>query len=242
MEHGNAARPSGSHRADLTARRVKGSSIGTTEKANAGGNAPDMPTSVPVSPGKRTSRTIVKKEKQMTVPPGTDASLSLPRLWKAIPWTAFRQQVRRLQVRIAKAIQLDKYRRASALQWLLTHSRAARLLAVRRVTTNRGANTPGVDNVIWRSDKQKLQAAFNLKRHGYKPKPLRRHYIPKPNGKLRPLSIPTMHDRAMQALYALALAPIAEVLADRYSYGFREGRRCADALEQCFTVLSQKTS
>ena len=58
-----------------------------------------------------------------------------------------------------------------------------------RVTTNRGAKTPGVDNVIWRTDKQKLQAAFHLKRHGYRPRPLRQHYIPKPNGKLRPLSI-----------------------------------------------------
>lgn len=145
-------------------------------------------------------------------------------------------------MRIAKAKQAGKHRKAQALQWLLTHSRAAKLLAVHRVTTNRGARTPGVDNVIWRTDKQKLQAVNNLKRHGYRPKPLRRHYIPKPNGKLRPLSIPTMHDRAMQALYALALAPIAETLADRYSYGFREGRCCADALEQCFTVLSQKTS
>ena len=145
-------------------------------------------------------------------------------------------------MRIAKATQAGKHRKAQALQWLLTHSRSAKFLAAHRVTTNRGAKTPGVDNVIWRTDKQKLQAVNNLKRHGYKPKPLRRHYIPKPNGKLRPLSIPTMHDRAMQALYALALAPIAETLADRYSYGFREGRCCADALEQCFTVLSQKTS
>src|ERR1700693_5290031 len=111
MEHGNAARPPGSRRADLTARRVKGSSIGKTEKANAGGNAPDMPTSVTVSPGKRTSRTIVKREKQMTVPPGTDASLNRPRPWKAIPWKALQEQVRRLQVRIAKAIQLGKCRR-----------------------------------------------------------------------------------------------------------------------------------
>jgi len=145
-------------------------------------------------------------------------------------------------MRIAKATQAGKHRKAQALQWLLTHSRTAKLLAVHRVTTNRGAKTPGVDNVVWRSDRQKLQAAINLKRHGYSPKPLRRHYIPKSNGKLRPLSIPTMHDRAMQALYALALAPIAETLADRYSYGFREGRCCADALEQCFTILSQKTS
>jgi len=152
------------------------------------------------------------------------------------------QQVRRLQVRIAKAVQRSKHRLASALQWLLTHSRAARLLAVRRVTTNRGAKTPGVDNVVWRTDRQKLQAADNLKRHGYKPKPLRRLYIPKKNGKLRPLSIPTLHDRALQALHALALAPIAETGADPNSYGFREGRRCADALEHAHIVLSRQHS
>ena len=162
--------------------------------------------------------------------------------WKAVDWLRVRQEVRRLQMRIAKATQAGCRRRVKALQWLLAHSGSAKLLAVHRVTTNRGAKTPGVDNVIWRTDKQKLQAALNLKRHGYKPRPLRRHYIPKPNGKLRPLSIPTLHDRALQALYALALAPIAETLADRYSYGFREGRRCADALEQCFTILAQRKS
>jgi len=178
----------------------------------------------------------------MTVEQSTDASFtSLPQTWKTIDWSHVEQEVRGLQMRIAKATQAGKHRKAQALQWLLTHSRYAKLLAVRRVTTNRGAKTPGVDNVIWRTDRQKIQATFNLKRHGYRPQPLRRHYIPKPNGKLRPLSIPTMRDRAMHALHALALAPIAETLADRYSYGFREGRRCADALEQCFTVLSQKT-
>jgi len=242
MEHGNAVRPPGSRWAGLTARRVRDDSSRMTEKAKAGGNAPDMPTSAAVSPGKRTSRTIVKREKQMTVPPGTDASLNRPRLWKAVPWKALQEQVRRLQVRIAKAIQLGKYRRASALQWLLTHSHAARLLAVRRVTTNRGANTPGIDNVRWQTDRQKLQAADNLRRHGYKPKPLRRIYIPKKNGKLRPLSIPTLHDRAMQALHALALAPVAETRADPYSYGFREGRCCADALRHVHTVLSRQCS
>jgi len=179
----------------------------------------------------------------MTVAQATDASFNpLLLTWKTIDWLHVRQEVRRLQMRIAKATQAGHHRKAQALQWVLTHSRSAKLLAVHRVTTNRGAKTPGVDKVIWRTDRQKLQAASNLKRHGYKPRPLRRHYIPKPNGKLRPLSIPTMHDRAMQALYALALAPIAETLADRYSYGFREGRRCADALEQCFTILSQRVS
>jgi len=143
-------------------------------------------------------------------------------------------------MRIAKATQAGHWCKVRALQWVLTHSRSAKLWAVHRVTTNRGAHTPGVDNVRWRTDRQKLQAAFNLNRYGYRPRPLRRVYIPKPNGKLRPLSIPTLHDRAMQALYALALAPIAETLADRNSYGFREGLRCADALEQCFKVLSNK--
>src|SRR5215471_2231863 len=185
-----------------------------------------------------------QQRKQMTVEQSTDASLtSLRQLttWKAIDWLRVKQEVRRLQMRIAKATQAGQWRKVQTLQWLLTHSRSAKLLAVHRVTTNRGAKTPGVDNVRWRTDRQKLQAAFNLKRHGYKPKPLRRHYIPKPNGKLRPLSIPTMHDRAMQALYALSLAPIAETSADKNSYGFREGRCCADALEQCFTILSQRT-
>ena len=179
----------------------------------------------------------------MTVERSTDASPASPPLtWKTIDWPRVRQEVRRLQMRIAKATQAARYRKAQALQWMLTHSRSAKLLAVHKVTTNRGAKTPGVDNIIWRTDKQKLHAALNLKRHGYRPQPLRRHYIPKPNGKLRPLSIPTLHDRALQALYALALAPVAETLADRHSYGFREGRRCADALEQCFAVLSRKCS
>ena len=184
----------------------------------------------------------MKKEKQMTAPPGADASFTQPKDWNAINWMALQQQVRRLQVRIAKAVKNGKHRTASALQWLLTHSRAARLLAVRRVTTNRGAKTPGIDNVVWRTNRQKLQAADNLKRHGYKPTPLRRIYIPKKNGKLRPLSIPTLHDRAMQALYALALTPVAETWADPHSYGFREGRSCADALQHAFIALSRSYS
>ena len=92
----------------------------------------------------------------MTAPKafGVDASLtSLPRLaaWKAIEWLRVKQEVRRLQMRIAKATQAGQWRKAQALQWVLTHSRSAKLLAVYRVTTNRGAKTPGVDNVRWRN-------------------------------------------------------------------------------------------
>lgn len=159
--------------------------------------------------------------------------------WQLIDWAKVRRDVRRLQLRIAKAIRAEKHGRARALQWLLTHSRSAKLLAVKQVTENKGAKTPGVDNVRWRTDRQKYRATQNLKRRGYRPQPLRRHYIPKKNGKLRPLSIPVMHDRAMQALHALALVPIAETVADRNSYGFREGRSCADAIGQCFCALAK---
>src|SRR5438067_10394546 len=159
--------------------------------------------------------------------------------WKSIPWDKIRQQVRRLQMRIAKAIKEKRYGRAKALQWILTHSHSAKLLAVQRVTTNQGARTPGVDKKVWRTDGQKLAAISLLTRRGYHPQPLRRIYIKKKNGKLRPLSIPTMLDRAQQALHMLALTPVAEMRADRNSYGFREGRCCADAIGQCFNALAK---
>jgi RNA-directed DNA polymerase len=162
--------------------------------------------------------------------------------WQAIDWPKVRRAVRRLQLRIAKAIRAGQYGKAKALSWLLTHSRSAKLLAIKRVTENKGAKTPGVDNVIWRTDRQKYAAVQNLKRRGYRPLPLRRHYIPKKNGKLRPLNIPTLLDRATQALHALALKPIAETVADRNSYGFREGRSCADAIGQCFIALAKTCS
>jgi RNA-directed DNA polymerase len=113
---------------------------------------------------------------------------------------------------------------------------------VRRVTENQGKNTPGVDNVIWDSPDKKSQAIVDLQTRGYRSKPLRRIYIPKSGDRLRPLSIPVMADRAMQALYLLALDPIAETRADKNSYGFRKGRSTADAIEQIFIALSGKNS
>ena len=162
--------------------------------------------------------------------------------WEAVDWRTLKKDVLRLQMRIAKATRAGRWGKAKALQWLLTHSSSAKLLAVRRVVRNSGRNTPGVDGVLWRTSGQKLKAARSLQRRGYRPQPLRRIYISKRNGKLRPLGIPTMADRAQQALHLLALEPVAETLADPNAYGFRPKRSTADAIAQCFNVLVRKQS
>lgn len=159
--------------------------------------------------------------------------------WHSIDWASCHQKVRDLQARIVKATLEGKHRKAKSLQWLLTNSFSAKALAVKRVTENQGRNTPGIDGVTWSTPGAKADAVHLLKQSGYKPLPLKRVYIPKSNGKLRPLSIPTMKDRAMQALYLMALQPIAEAQADKNSYGFRPERSCADAIGQCFTVLAK---
>jgi len=160
--------------------------------------------------------------------------------WHAIDWAAVHQNVRRLQVRIVKATQKGQHGKVKALQWLLTHSFSGQALAVLRVTENSGQQTPGVDRVIWNTPEKKTTALHSLRQRGYQPQPLRRVYIPKSNGKMRPLGIPTMTDRAMQALYLLALDPVSESTADPHSYGFRKERSCADALRQCHSLLNHR--
>ncbi len=160
--------------------------------------------------------------------------------WHGIGWYHMEREVRRLQTRIVKATQEKKWGKVKALQRLLTHSFSGKALAVRRVTENQGKKTPGVDKVIWDTPEKKARAIHDLNQRDYHPQALRRVYIPKSNGARRPLSIPTMKDRAMQALYLLALQPVAETLADPHSYGFRPQRGTADALVYCHILLSQK--
>lgn len=160
--------------------------------------------------------------------------------WDGINWADTQRHVRRLQARIVKATQVGRHNKVKALQWLLTHSFSGKALAVKRVTENKGKNTPGVDKVTWKTPVAKTNAIASMKRRGYSPLPLRRVLIPKKNGKTRPLGIPVMKCRAMQALHLLALEPVAETTADLNSYGFRPERATADAGGQCFTSLARK--
>jgi RNA-directed DNA polymerase len=163
--------------------------------------------------------------------------------WHALNWSNAHRIVRRLQARIVKAGQEGRWGKVQTLQHLLTHSLSGKALAVKRVTENPGKRTPRVDGNLWDSPAKKAGAVDRLRPRGYRPAPLRRVRIPKPHSsQLRPLSIPFMRHRAMQALYLLALDPIAETTADRHSYGFRSERCPADALEQCRIVLSRKNA
>ncbi|WP_301664637.1 group II intron reverse transcriptase/maturase [Methanoculleus frigidifontis] len=167
----------------------------------------------------------------------------LARQWNSIDWDTVRSDVNRLQTRIAKATQEGKWNLVKRLSYLLTHSRSAKLYAVRIVTQNKGKRTPGVDGDLWTTASAKMRAALSLTDKQYRAQPLRRVYIPKP-GKTtkRPISIPTMYDRAMQALYALALQPVAETTADPRSFGFRLFRCAQDASRYAFTCLGSKGS
>lgn len=172
----------------------------------------------------------------------TDEAEAEPLRWNFIEWDKVERHVNRLQTKIAKAQSKGKRDEVRRLQRQLTHSFDAKLLAVRKVTTNKGKNTPGVDGELWNTPASKMRAAKSLTDKGYKAKPLRRVEIPKKGkkGKMRPLGIPTMYDRAMQALHAMALEPVAETTGDKHSFGFRRGRCAQDACEQLFTVTSKK--
>ncbi len=123
------------------------------------------------------------------------AILNTVSAWDAVDWRNIERNSGRLQARIVKAVQQKKWNKVRALQHLLTHSAGGKLLAVRRVTENDGRKTPGVDGELWDTSQKKLQGMTSLKARGYHPMSLRRIYIPKANGKLRPLGIPTSSDR-----------------------------------------------
>jgi RNA-directed DNA polymerase len=164
--------------------------------------------------------------------------------WADIDWHAVETNVKRLQERIYRATTNGDWARVKNLQKLLVRATSNKLLAIRRITQeNQGRHTAGVDGVLCDTPEARLELfRGGLKLQGYHPLPVRRVYISKENGKLRPLGIPTVKDRVMQAVVKAALEPEWEARFEANSYGFRPGRRTMDAIGAIHTTVSHKGS
>ena len=160
--------------------------------------------------------------------------------WKNLPWKKFRKNLFRLQKRIFKAIRVGDIARARSLQKLVLKSTSAKLLAIRQVTQlNKGRKTAGIDGKKALTFKERFELYNKLSLvNDWKHQGLREVPIPKKNGKTRILKVPTITDRVMQNVVKNALEPCWEAQFEEHSYGFRPGRGCHDAIEQCFCLLN----
>ncbi len=165
------------------------------------------------------------------------------RPWQAIDWNANRRIVRNLRQRIYRASRDGNRRKLRSLQRLMLKCRANRETSIRRVTQiNDGRDTPGVDKVTVKTPEARTALMAELSTYEpWKAKPVKRVYIPKANGKLRPLGIPTILDRCMQAVVKNALEPEWEAKFEPASYGFRPGRSCHDAIARIYCIANPRS-
>ena len=163
--------------------------------------------------------------------------------WSQIKWCKVNKTVKNLRQRIFRARQLGNFRRLRSLQKLMLRSHANLLLCIRQITQiNTGKQTAGIDKEVINTPQQRVKLAQEMANTVHTVKPTKRVYIPKSNGKIRPLGIPTIRDRVMQAIVKNLLEPEWEAVFEENSYGFRPGRSCADSIEQIFNRINSGPS
>jgi len=163
--------------------------------------------------------------------------------WAEVDWDNARRAVKNLRQRIFRASSEGDLKKVRSLQKLMLRSYSNALLSVKRVTQqNKGKNTPGIDGVVVKTDRAKGKMVETLCGHQpWRVRPVRRVYIPKASGKLRPLGIPVILDRCRQAMVKNALEPEWEARFEATSYGFRPGRGCQDAVSRIYTLAQSRT-
>lgn len=165
--------------------------------------------------------------------------------WEKLPWKKYQLRIEKIQRSIYHAAKCGNNKKVRDLQRLLLHSRAAKAVAIKKITQlNKGRRTAGLDGKVYITDESRLKLLSEIEKDmkyffstKYKPTPIRRVYIPKSDGSKRPLGIPTIRDRIFQELCRMALEPEWEAKFHRNSFGFRSGRGCQDAIEVIKTAI-----
>ena len=165
--------------------------------------------------------------------------------WYAVNWKKIKYKVDKIKGKIAFAYSISDWKRVSQLQKQVLNSYTCRMYAVHQVTQKRMKRTAGIDRIFWHSDEERFNAVEKLKDYNnYQPTPFKRTYVPKDHdkSKKRPLSVPVIYDRAMQALMTIAIDPIVECTAGMHDYGSRKYRSNQDAVRDIYCTFQLTTT